>query len=202
VLSLAAEEWSDPVISEWCGVKKVFVGGSTLPDKDDGMMVALANSHPDDKFLIVPHESGDGQIARLMGAINGKTALYTAPDPSAQVLIVNVVGILSRSYRYGFAAYVGGGFDGAPHSVIEPASYGIPVSFGPQFGPVWHCEAMIACGAGKSVTDVRELLSWYDSLKASPDFLENSGKAAREYCERGRGAAEKIAAIINMSCGR
>ena len=196
VLALAAQQWSDPVIDAWTGGRKVFVGGSTLPDEDSSIMAALANAHPEDKFLIVPHEVGEKDVAALRSLFKGKTALYTEPDPDAQVLIVNIVGILSRIYRYGFAAYVGAGFDGAPHSIIEPAAYGIPVSFGPQFGPVWHCEKMIEAGCGFALGGVRDALDWYERLKKEPEFTASCGKAARDYCVSGSGAASKIALSI------
>jgi len=196
VLDIASQAWSDPIIDQWCEGRKVFVGGSTLPGEDDEMMIALANAYPEDKFLIVPHESGKEELEYLQLSIKGKTALYSDPDPDAQVLIVNTVGILARSYRYGFAAYVGSGFDGGPHSIIEPASYGIPVAYGPEFGPVWHCQCMIDCGAGISVSTAQEILDWYKTLKDDPQKLEASGKAAREYCEKGRGATEKIIDVI------
>lgn len=202
VLGLAAEEWSDPTVKSWADGSKVFVAGSILPDMDSVIVSALANSHPSDKFLVIPHEVEDAEVRRLKEMFSGKIVLYSeiedsVPTNDAQVLIVNKVGLLSRLYRYGFMAYVGAGFDGAPHSIIEPAAYGIPVCFGPQFGPVWHCQKMIDAGAGFCVCDERSLAVLYDEMKSSTVKLSNSGKAARAYCEKGGGVAEKIARTID-----
>ena len=200
VRAIASEDWSDAVVERWSGGRKVFVAGSTLPDEDDECAIALANAYPDDKFLLIPHEPDEAELRHLRTSINGRCVLYSEAGDDvagAQVLIVDVVGKLSRIYRYGFASYVGGGFCGiAPHSVIEPAAYGIPVSFGPIFGYQMHCQRMIDAGAAVAVKDRREMCVWYSRLKSDPAYAEAMGKAAAEYCRQGSGVAEKLAAEI------
>lgn len=200
VRAIAAEEWSDAVVERWSGGRKVFVAGSTLPDEDDECVIALANANPDDKFLLIPHEADEAELMHLRSSIEGRSVLYSEAGDDvagAQVLIVDVVGKLSRIYRYGFASFVGGGFCGiAPHSVIEPAAYGIPVSFGPIFGYQMHCQRMIDAGAAVAVKDRDAICEWYSRLKSDPDYTEAMGIAAAEYCRKGSGIAEKLAAEI------
>lgn len=203
VNAIASEPWSDALVDKWCQGQKVFVAGSTLPDEDDECIIAAANSNPSDKFLIIPHEQGKAQLQHLMNSIKCKCVLYTDPGPepyTAQVLIVDTVGMLSRLYRYGFAAFVGSGFSGeSPHSVIEPAAYGIPVSFGPIFGTQMHCSKLIAAGAASAVNDRNDFCRWYASLKADPSTLAAMGSAASAYCNKGSGVAETIAKMILFS---
>lgn len=200
VLAIRDEQWSDPVVDRWCGGRKVFVAGSTLPDEDDEMMIALSNSHPSDKFLIIPHEIGWEEVNHIAESIKGKVAIYSQwkdGDEDAQVLIVNKVGMLARLYRYGFAAYVGSGFCGrSPHSVIEPACYGMPVAFGPDYKLNTHCTALVALGAGFGFPGPDSFGAWYDRIVAEEDYLAGISAKAREYCESGRGAARQIEDII------
>lgn len=200
VNAIAAEHWSDPLVERWCGDRKVFVAGSTLPDEDDECVIAAANANPADKFLVIPHEQGKAELSHLMNSIKGRTVLYTNPGPdpeSAQVLIVDKVGMLSRLYRYGFAAFVGSGFSGeSPHSIIEPAAYGIPVAFGPIFGTQMHCGKMIAAGAAVAVEGRSGFCEWYSRLKSDPLYLSSMGAAALSYCQKGGGVAETIAQMI------
>lgn len=200
VNAIAAEPWSDPVVDKWCGGRKVFVAGSTLPDEDDECIIAAANANPDDKFLVIPHEQGKAQLQHLQNAIKGRSVLYTQAGEDvalAQVLIVDTVGMLSRLYRYGFASFVGSGFGGgSPHSVIEPAAYGIPVSFGPIFGVQLHCEKMIAAGAAQAVSGRKEFCDWYARLKNDPAYCREMGQAAERYCKGQGGVAEAIAEIV------
>ncbi|MBO6170387.1 MAG: 3-deoxy-D-manno-octulosonic acid transferase [Bacteroidales bacterium] len=200
VNAIASEEWSDPLVDRWCRGRKVFVAGSTLPDEDDECVIAAANANPDDKFLVIPHEQGKAQLSHLLQSVKGGAVLYTNPgsEPErAQMLIVDTVGMLSRLYRYGFAALVGSGFSGeSPHSIIEPAAYGIPVSFGPIFGTQMHCRPMIEAGAAVAVEDRRGFCEWYSKLKSDQTYAEAMGKAAYAYCHKSGEAAEVIADII------
>lgn len=197
VRAIAAEEWSDATVERWSCGRKVFVAGSTLPDEDDECAIALANANPGDKFLLIPHEPDAAELEHLRTAINGRCVLYSEAGDDvadAQVLIVDVVGKLSRIYRFGFASYVGGGFCGiAPHSVIEPAAYGIPVSFGPVFGYQMHCPRMVEAGAAFAVNDRNAICEWYSRLKTDPDYASSMGKAAAEYCRQGSDVAKKLA---------
>jgi len=195
VMEIASENWSDTIVDEWCGGEKVFVAGSTLFDEDDELIIALVNAHPDCKFLVVPHEQDPEEIRHLRSSIHGSSVLYTEAarkNEKTQVMIVDVVGILSRLYRYGFAAYVGGGFDGSPHSIVEAAAYGIPVAYGPQFGSHYHCIYLQECGGGKSVESASQLCAWFDSLTGNPEILKQAGDAARKYCVDGSGVTETI----------
>ena len=201
VNAIATEPWSNDLVERWSGGRKVFVAGSTLPDEDDECIIAAANRNPGDKFLIIPHEQGKTQLNHLLSSIKGGAVLYTDPGEhpeNAQALIVDTVGMLSRLYRYGFAAFVGSGFSGeSPHSIIEPAAYGIPVSFGPLFGTQQtHCTNMIAAGAAVAVQDREVFCAWYSRLKAEPGYLASMGKAAAGYCRQGGGVADSIASMI------
>ena len=199
VVEMSRMVWSDPIVDSWCKGRKVFVAGSTLEDEDLVVVTDLANSHPEDKFLIIPHEIGDENVRAIQKRLKVSSAVYKdfrVSDENANVLIVNTVGLLAKLYRYGFAAYVGSGFDCSPHSILEPASYGIPVSYGPLFGSYRHCQAMIDAGAGFSIKNSEELCRWYDILKSDRQFLEKAGNAARRYCEDGSGVAENIASIV------
>lgn len=193
VAELVSSQWSDSFIERWSCGSKVFVGGSTLPGEDDAIVVALANAHPSDKFLIVPHDISEKQIEGLCACVKGKCVRYSSlPEgfENAQVMIVDTVGMLSRIYRYGFASYVGAGFDGAPHSVIEPAAYGCPVSFGPDINTQQHCLNLVSCGGAAIVHNPQEAIAWYDSLTG--EALEKASIACSEYCRKQRGVAESI----------
>ena len=43
------------------------------------------------------------------------------------------MGLLSRIYRFGEIAIIGGGFKSGIHNILEAAVYGMPVYFGPNY---------------------------------------------------------------------
>ena len=192
VVAVTDEKWSDPILDEWSRSEKVFIAGSTY-EPENRMMLEIANAHPESKFLIVPHEIDDTQVnALLEGSLHGATR-YTDYHPGSQILVVDTVGMLSRLYRYGYAAYVGGAFtEGAPHSVVEPASYGIPVAFGPQYRRDAHCRDFVAMGVGVSISGKEELEAFYQKTEKDTRFREEYGHLAADYCRSRSGATQEI----------
>ena len=110
---------------------------------------------------------------------------------------MDTVGMLSRLYRYGYAALVGGGFtDNAPHSVVEPASYGMPVVFGPVYDREPHGVELVRLGGAFSVNNLKELEDFYLRCKRDKAFLEESSRIAKDYCARSTGATQNIMEVI------
>lgn len=204
VISVATEEWSNPVVEKWAGGKKVFVAGSTL-DAEDAMLMEISARHPEGKFLIIPHEIDPAKVEALLakaahGAVKYTDYLEKETDErleKAQILIMDTVGMLSRLYRYGYAALVGGGFtDNAPHSVVEPASYGMPVVFGPVYDREPHGVELVRLGGAFSVNSLKELEDFYLRCKRDKVFLEESSRIAKDYCARSTGATKNIMEVI------
>lgn len=202
VLEVSGEEWHNPIVEEWCGGEKVFVSGSNCPGGDDDLVIAMAKAHPDDRFLVIPHEMDPEPMKRMLSEVPA-SALYSDFEKKGyegldkvKFLIVDKVGMLSRLYRYGYAALVGGGFEIMPHSVVEPAVYGLPVIVGPKYDREVHVRNLISLGAATSVTAPQEALEWYERLHSDGEWLRNSGNAARNYCLQSSGATDRIMAII------
>ncbi|MCQ2115722.1 MAG: 3-deoxy-D-manno-octulosonic acid transferase [Bacteroidales bacterium] len=202
VLAIKEEDWNEPLVEKWLGGQKAFVAGSTCPKEDDDVCIELVNAHPGDKFLYVPHETDIEPIKDIISRINGRCVLYSEADKTediedAQVLIIDKVGMLARLYRYGWAAFVGAGFiTDEPHSVIEPAAYGLPVATGPHYGHNLHMVELVRLGAARGISDGKEICNWYDEMKNDPALLEKRSRTASDYCASGRGATDAIMKVI------
>lgn len=89
-------------------------------------------------MIIAPHELHEDSLDKLSVNLGSRALRYSKTsheDISDQhdILILDVIGILSQAYHYGHMAYVGGGFGAGIHNILEPAVYGIPVMFGPNY---------------------------------------------------------------------
>jgi hypothetical protein len=80
----------------------------------------------------------DETLALLQKIPNMRTVRYSQWTQTAQsaantlppnLLLVDTVGILNRIYQYADLVYVGGGFGGGVHNVLEAAVYGKPCIF-------------------------------------------------------------------------
>lgn len=214
VLDIATEPWSDSIVDTWCEKpNKVFVAGSTCPGGDDDLVIALANAHPKDKFMIIPHEIHEDALRHIEENVNNSVVRYSAYEnmtdsksisestnekklKEAQILIVDKVGMLSRLYRYADISFIGGGFINMPHSVIEAAVYGMPVLIGPQYKRDIHFVQMKEAGFGFSVATEQEIIKLYDRLHSDNELLESLSSQAEEFCQRNKGASRKILSAI------
>lgn len=208
VALVASTPWSDEKIERFAGKEKVFLAGSIHHDRDLDMVTELANRHPDTRFIIVPHEIDEDTLEAIEDKVKGRCVRYSQVNDSTdmsdtQVMIVDFVGALAYIYRYASWAYVGGGFTRLLHSVIEPAVYGIPVSFGPNIRRKVTPTEMVRLGIGKVVHDVDELDLWFKRLKRDNARVQYIAKRAAKYVKQNTGATPRVVKqILKTICAK
>ena len=110
------------------------------------------------------------------------------------VLILNTIGELERIYGVAKIGFVGGSL--VPiggHNLLEPASFGLPVLFGPYtHNFVLMSQLLIEAGAGKRVRDGEELLETMKGLLSDPERSNRMGRKARVFVENNRGALKRV----------
>jgi 3-deoxy-D-manno-octulosonic-acid transferase len=130
--------------------------------------------------------------ARLRGA-----RLGTDAAASADVVIVDRVGVLGDLYALGDMAYVGGGFHAAGlHSVLEPAAFGIPVLFGPRVGGSRDAELLTARGGGVSIDSSGALADQVGRWLTDSGSRADAGARARGLVADGLGAARATYELV------
>lgn len=208
VALVASTPWSDEIIERFKGKKDIFLAGSIHHDRDLEMVTDLVNRHPDTRFVIVPHEITDDIIKDIESRVKGRCLRYSECTPDtdmsdARVLIIDFVGALAYIYRYASWAYVGGGFTRLLHSVIEPAVYGIPVSFGPNIHRKVTPTEMVRLGIGCVVNDTDELDQWFRSLKSDKARRDYIAKRADKYVKQNTGATPRVVRhILDRLCAK
>jgi 3-deoxy-D-manno-octulosonic-acid transferase len=188
-----------------------MVAGSTWPADERVVLDAFARLHvhrPDARLILVPHEPTETHLAPVERSaarlgLPTPVRLSQAGDTPVPFLLVDRVGVLAALYTGAAMAYVGGGFGRAGlHSVLEPAACGIPVVFGPNWQNSRDASLLLAAGGAESLSgfgteEAGEALHalWHDWLGNEARRLAE-GQRAREVVERGRGAAEASAALV------
>ncbi|MCB0794550.1 MAG: 3-deoxy-D-manno-octulosonic acid transferase [Flavobacteriales bacterium] len=181
----------------------LLVCGSTWPPDDDLIVDALGRMDQPPSVLIAPHEpSSEGEL-EIERSFPGPLVRWSAleqealsPPEGARTCLLDRMGTLSRVYKYADIAYVGGGFSGGIHSVLEPAAWGRPVIFGPEHQKFPEAKGLIEAGGGFQVTDADELLEVLSTLVADTVLREQAGHAARMFVVERTGAAERMAHVI------
>ncbi|MBS1604253.1 MAG: 3-deoxy-D-manno-octulosonic acid transferase [Bacteroidetes bacterium] len=208
VIEIAESGAPLPQIDAFCGARPVIVAGSTW-EEDEEELDHYANTHPDIRFIIAPHEIGEDRLREIEGLFrhavrysvwekNGRTATGApAGWPEPNVLIIDNIGMLSRLYRYATIAYVGGGFgDDGVHNVLEAAVYGKPVVFGPVIEKYIEAVELNECGGGLIIDSALEAEKVFNRLLQNPQECLETGAASRNYVHSKKGATDRIIRYI------
>lgn len=156
--------------------EKAIILGSTWP-KDEEMLIPFILKNPHLKFILAPHNIDEEHIVLIEKQLTGKTLRYTDEiNLDSNILILNTIGNLSNAYSYGKIAYIGGGFSGNLHNILEPAVFGLPVIFGPKFKRFPEASMFIHAGIGFTVNNLSEFESTFGNIQNN--LAELSDKTA------------------------
>ncbi len=112
------------------------------------------------------------------------------PPAGVSVILVDTVGELSQIYGLADLAFVGGTFEGGRgHNLLEPASHGVPVLFGPGYRNFLdEGRALLAEGGGFVVEKPELLAAAAAGLLQDRQRRTEAGRKARAVAERFAGA--------------
>ncbi len=202
VLEIAALAEPLPLVELFCGVADVVVAGSTWTE-DDRELDHFANTHSKARFIIAPHNVGLHRIQECLSLYKNAityTQLQTqsgAVPPHINTLIIDNIGMLSRLYKYATIAYVGGGFGGdGVHNVLEPAVYGIPVVFGPEYKKFAEAVELVERGGAISVANPLQLEQTFSTLLGKGDDYYAACRVNKDYVLESAGATQRIVNFI------
>jgi len=178
----------------------VIVAGSTWDKDEDLIFDCLKDSFNKVKVILAPHEIGKVNLSRLKVQWNNQIVFYSEADLDsvnrAKILVIDNVGMLSSIYKYGKLAYIGGGFGKGIHNILEAATFGMPVVFGPNYRKFHEAIELVELKAAFPVSnsiDFREIL---DRCLKDTQFLKQTSSIAATYVSDKAGATELVLSII------
>lgn len=198
-----------PLIEHFKGDEKLFVVGSSWPEDEEVLLPSINNEELDYRWVIAPHQLSETKIQHLVQQIKKpslrfsslsiaehKEGTLSAEDlkklQEAEVLILDTIGLLSRTYQYASAAYVGGGFSTGLHNILEAVVFGIPVWIGPHFQKFPEAVDLVNLEAVFSVSTAAEFSESLENLKRKDPDFSVVHQSSRRYCEEQLGATEQV----------
>ncbi len=170
-------------IEKFKGNSKLIIAGSTWPSDEELILESFKElNFTDTKLIIVPHDIEERLLKETISKINKQQLTYSlfteSIDANSQILILNTMGLLSKSYHYANQAYIGGGFNGGIHNCLEPAVYGVPVTFyGNDFSKYNEAVDLVNLKVAINVNSKEELKkAWLHFFKAQESSNEISEK--------------------------
>ncbi|MCF6350133.1 MAG: 3-deoxy-D-manno-octulosonic acid transferase [Flavobacteriaceae bacterium] len=179
----------------------VLVAGSTW-EKDEELLINYINNQAENRqqFIIAPHHINAIKIKKLKNSITKKTILYSDINTaiSAQVLIIDTIGLLTKIYSYADVAYVGGGFGKGIHNILEPATFGVPIIIGPKYNKFNEAIVLVAKKGCLVVRNYDKLKDVLNSCK-DKEYLSTIGGSNNEYVRKNTGATLCIITYIKKN---
>jgi 3-deoxy-D-manno-octulosonic-acid transferase len=225
VASIAERAKPFPLVEKFAAGSAVFLAGSTWPP-DEELIIKLMEAAGDKmKFIIAPHEVGVERVKVLRDKIPnskfqipGKFEIQNPnsgtrnPEPgtvlfseltddnatSASVLIVDGMGYLSHLYQYATVAYIGGGFGVGIHNILEAATFGKPVIFGPKYQKFAEAKELIAEGGAFSISDSKQLNKKAIRLVTFPELLKKTSLTCAAFVQKKKGATGIIISHLTI----
>lgn len=185
-------------LAAFCAGEKVFIVGSCWP-ADEQIVLPVVNAMKG-KVIIAPHNIENKNMENIEKQLSRTSVRYTAFNEQDSgdyaILILDTIGHLSAAYSYGKTAYVGGGFSGNLHNILEPAVFGLPVIFGPKHERFPEGKQFIESGFGFSVSTTDELRNALETIEK--DYAALSQKESA-FMESKAGVSTKILEELTSS---
>lgn len=192
VSELPKTEFKDEIIEDFCRItQKTLIVGSSWPKEEAIINKAIVSLSDEWRIILAPHDVSAAHIREIESKFGNDIVKHSTYESasnklSAKVLLIDSVGILSRIYRYGDAAFIGGGYTGNLHNILEPASYGIPVCFGPNHSKFPEAGDILQNGDAAEISSSDDLLLFLNNIATSKTD-DNS-----KFIEARSGAADKV----------
>ena len=186
----------------------VFLCGSTQsPEEEAALDVyrALRAEYPNLRLILVPrHSERFAEVAKLLDASEFKWTRRSTLTPDAtceRVLLVDAIGELGAWWGTADIGFVGGSWGArGGQNMLEPAGYGVAVSFGPNtqnFRSI--VEALLRARAATVVANVDEMREFVRRQLAEPDGRRALGQAARNLVLSNQGATKRTLAALESA---
>jgi len=206
VLAIASEAPEIPLIQQFKADRKLLILGSAHPKDLRLFFDALAkiltkNYYENWCFLIAPHEIEEQHIQQIEAWSPITSYRFSEIEPpvlnrEAAILILNTIGQLSTAYQYADAVFIGGGFDKSIHNILEPAVFGIPIAFGPNYYRFVEAIELVNNKGALSIQSINEFIDWLEQLQTET-YRTETGNICRTYTWQNRGATKKIINYLN-----
>ena len=197
------EIFSNPVsltqIEKFTANAFVMVAGSSYEMEEKMLLsnfIALQKIRSDVKLILVPHHVDAANIQRVINLLHHHRISFSryseGVDYDHRVLLVDTMGLLSNLYRWCNIAVIGGGFHSGIHSILEPAVFGLPVLFGPNYKKFNEAIQFLDMQTAFVFTDAEELNSRLMQLITDTELYNDCSRRIKRFTSEQCGATEKI----------
>lgn len=190
-------------IKEFCQEDKIVLMGSSWEKDEQLINEVIPICKTNFKLIIAPHEIHTSHIEQIKSLFPQAIRYseiekieYSNTKNKDKILIIDCIGILSSLYKYSTIAYIGGGFGVGIHNILEAATFGKPILFGPNYQKFKEALDLIENRGAFSFNDKEQLTELIDKLLQNSDYYKKSSDICLRYISENNGACERILSEI------
>ncbi len=202
VYAIASRQISMPLIEKFVAGRQVFIMGSSWEPDELKCIPLIKHRELNLKYIIAPHDTSPARVRFILDQLGRPAVCYSGLNEenagTADILIIDSIGILSQLYRYATVAFIGGGFGGGIHNIQEPVTFGVPVFFGPNYHKFKEARDLVTLGGAFSVSSSEELLEKVREIAGNSQEHQRLSAICINYVAENRGATEKIIACLEQ----
>lgn len=193
VFELASNVKQIDLVKQFAADKKVLIVGSSWKE-DEEIISSFKLDHF--KLILAPHEIDKAHLDSIIGRFSAVSVLLYSNATElnikdAKVLVIDNIGMLSSLYQYGTIAFIGGGFGKGIHNILEAATFGLPVIFGPNYKKFTEAKELIKFGGAFSIKDVFQFEKTVQLL-SDEQVLKTASMISKMYVKSRVGATDRI----------
>ena len=185
----------------------ILVAGSTHKGEEAILADAyrgIRDAFPDVRLIVAPRDPRrSASVSHLFSSAgfscrrSSDPGMQT-PDVRADVVIIDVIGVLRALYRLSAISFVGGSLvpEGG-HNPLEPAECGRPVLFGPHMTDFPDIARKLLDGGGaREVRSAEDIRNEVIRLMGTPEEAAALGERAYGICRANKGAVARTLTVI------
>ena len=202
VLDVTSNPKNIEEVEEFCHGSQIIIVGSSWGPEEIILKEYLQTAPEDVKLIIAPHLIDKQHIDKILTLFQPFNPLLLSEVKSStnysesRALIIDAIGFLMHLYQYGKIAVIGGGFGKGIHNILEAATFGNPVLFGPNYEKFNEAKELIKLGGAFSFSDEKEFKNLMDNLLNSEKNYQAASAIAKNYVIEESGATGKIVAEL------
>jgi 3-deoxy-D-manno-octulosonic-acid transferase len=180
----------------------VFTAGSTHPPEEPVLIEAWLEAKktvPALRLALVPrHPERLAETETLLKARGVSYAVWSEGAAAADCLVVDAMGLLQALYSQSAVCFVGGTLDDTGgHNLLEPALFGKPALFGPNYRNARHAgDTLLKLKGGFLAETAPRMAETLSLLLTDPAALQAACDNATKSLAALKGATQKTLAAI------
>ena len=197
VFEIAQNVKKNPLIEKFKKNKRIIIAGSSW-EQDEKILIRYINENDDGQlsYIIAPHEINHAHIQNIINNLKINVLKYSEANKdnvsNFNVLIIDNIGMLSSLYQYAEIAFIGGGFGKGIHNILEAATFGMPVIFGPNYQKFREAHDLMNIKAASSIHSYDTFKDVVSLYLNDHKLREKAGETAAQYVKNKKGATLNI----------